>query len=64
MKNELIIILEQIKKELLKLEEEGLEIIAIELASYLPIRTNPELDNNELNVVFIEKPKTHIKKMS
>jgi hypothetical protein len=41
------------------------EIGAIEFASHLPFRTNADLDTNpNINVAFVEKPKTHIKQMN
>ena len=41
------------------------EIGAIEFASHLPFRTNPELDDNAyINVAFVEKSPTLTKKMN
>lgn len=40
------------------------EIMAIELASYFPIKTNADLDDDEINVAYIEKPKTLKKNMN
>jgi hypothetical protein len=41
------------------------EIGAIEFATYLPFRTNPELDNNDyMNVAFVEKAPTLTKHRS
>lgn len=33
------------------------DVIGIELASYFPIKTNPDLDDNDINVAFVERPK-------
>lgn len=33
------------------------DIVAIEIASYFPIKTNPDLDEADINVAFVERPK-------
>ena len=46
-------------------QSQEVDIVAVEFATNLPFRTNPDLDENPyVNVAFIEKPKTHIKKMN
>lgn len=46
-------------------QAQEVDIVAIELASYLPFKTNPDLDNHpNINVAFVERPKEATKKMS
>lgn len=59
----LLLMLLQMAKAYLDIAKEH-SISHIEVASYLPIRVNEKLDNEELNVVFVEKQKTLVKKMN
>ena len=61
---ELLLILVQIARHLVKLNKEGRDITHIELSDYLPIYTNPNLKEDDLNVIYIEKPKLKVNQMN
>jgi hypothetical protein len=55
----------QITKQLLDYISLGNEVEALEFATYLPFRTNPDLDNNDyMNIAFVTKQPTLTKKRS
>ncbi len=63
-KSDILIVLYQLAEAIAQYEKDGVEIVGIEMASNLGFKINEKLNNAELNVVFIEKPKVLRKKMN
>lgn len=63
-KSEILEMLYQLAEQIVQYENDGIDIIGIEMASDLGISINGKLNNQPLNVIFIENDKIMQKKMN
>jgi hypothetical protein len=59
-----IIMFLQIIRQTLVYNKEGIDIVALEVSEAIPIQTNSDLNDTNINIAFLERPKILSKKMN